>query len=86
MPSGDITDASSPRGQVADVSGDDPYISGEKWFTCQRSGWNFPMSRMRMDNGLRVADIFYDQPGGNSQGKDDPRSLHLDLGDNPYGL
>jgi hypothetical protein len=52
-------------------------MTGEKWFTCDYSGFEFPVSRRRYQRGFAVADIYYDEPGGQSEGTD-PRGINLD--------
>ena len=44
--------------------------TGEKWFVCDRSGFEYPVSRMRIQDGFRVADDFFDEPGGQSEAAD----------------
>ena len=55
-------------------------MTGERWFICDRSGWEYPVSRRRFQDGLQVGDDFYDEPGGQSQGAD-PRTLSLSDGE-----
>lgn len=57
--------------------------TGEKWFTCDYSGFEYPVSRRRFQRGLQVADTFYDEPGGQSEGQD-PRGVALDDVESPY--
>jgi hypothetical protein len=57
--------------------------TGEKWFVCDYSGFEFPVSRRRYQRGFAVADIFYDEPGGQSSDQD-PRALNLDDKENPH--
>ena len=57
--------------------------TGERWFTCARSGFEYPVSRRRFQNGLPIADDFVDEPGGRSEAQD-PRVVSLTTGDHPH--
>lgn len=59
--------------------------TGQKWFRCDRSGFWYPWSERRVQNGLQVAARHLDEPGRRS-GQDDPRSLTLVSPEEiPYG-
>lgn len=56
--------------------------TGERWFTCDRSGFEYPISRRRFQNGLQVADDFYDEPGYQSDAAD-PRIIQMSETERP---
>ena len=91
MPSKDIVNVGSPRDlatpqqPLEDVTGDYKTIGWEGWFTCDRSGFNFPISQRVWQNGLQVGVRFADEPGRLEQ-SGDPRTLDMKDIENPYGF